>query len=144
MDRTIFLILSLISICAFSYTASAGQTLTARRVESAPVIDGIDTDAAWAKAQKITTHDKTTGIEITLKAVHTGRKITYSHLRKFFEQMCNNVLVVHVEGRIVPAMHLGLRDYIMAHNTGSLDVQSYDGKLPVEIYEAIHGSLEGC
>jgi len=23
----------------------------------------------------------------------------------------------------------------MAHNTGSLDVQSYDGKLPGEIYE---------
>jgi len=32
-------------------------------------------------------------------------------------------------------VHLGLRDYIMAHNTGSLDVQSYDGKLPVEIYD---------
>jgi len=56
---------------------------------------------------------------------HTGRKITYSHLRKFFEQMCNNVLMVHP----------GLRDYIMAHNTGSLDVQSYDGKLPTEIYQ---------
>ncbi len=62
---------------------------------------------------------------IGVKAVHTGRKITYSHLRKFFEQMCNNVLMVHP----------GLRDYIMAHNTGSLDVQSYDGKLPSEIYE---------
>ena len=23
----------------------------------------------------------------------------------------------------------------MAHNTGSLDIQSYDGKLPSEIYE---------
>jgi len=32
-------------------------------------------------------------------------------------------------------VHPGLRDYIMAHNTGSLDVQSYDGKLPSEIYE---------
>ena len=63
--------------------------------------------------------------KIDVKAVHTGRKITYSHLRKFFEQMCNNVLMVHP----------GLRDYIMAHNTGSLDVQSYDGKLPSEIYE---------
>jgi len=63
--------------------------------------------------------------ELDIKAVHTGRKITYSHLRKFFEQMCNNVLMVHP----------GLRDYIMAHNTGSLDVQSYDGKLPSEIYE---------
>ncbi|HDM77464.1 MAG TPA: hypothetical protein ENG51_13505 [Deltaproteobacteria bacterium] len=60
-----------------------------------------------------------------LKAVHTGRKITYPHLRKFFEQMCNNVLMVHP----------GLRDYIMAHNTGSLDVQSYDGKFPTEIYQ---------
>ncbi|MBO8179540.1 MAG: hypothetical protein H0Z19_03535 [Archaeoglobus sp.] len=62
---------------------------------------------------------------LNIKAIHTGRKITYSHLRKFFEQMCNNVLVVHP----------GLRDYIMAHNTGSLDVQSYDGKLPSEIYD---------
>ena len=73
--------------------------------------------------------------KINVKAVHTNRKITYSHLRKFFEQMCNNVLMVHVEGGTVPAMHPGLRDYIMAHNTGSLDVQSYDGKLPVEIYD---------
>jgi len=74
--------------------------------------------------------------EVNVKAIHTGRKITPSHLRKFFEQMCNNVLVVQLpDGRVVPAMHPGLRDYIMAHNTGSLDVQSYDGKLPSEIYE---------
>ncbi|AEA46752.1 tyrosine-type recombinase/integrase [Archaeoglobus veneficus] len=73
---------------------------------------------------------------IDIKAVHTGRKITYSHLRKFFEQMCNNVLNIQLpDGRVVPAVHPGLRDYIMAHNTGSLDVQSYDGKLPSEIYE---------
>jgi integrase len=63
--------------------------------------------------------------ELNVKAIHTGRKITPSHLRKFFEQMCNNVLMVHP----------GLRDYIMAHNTGSLNVQSYDGKLPSEIYD---------
>ena len=63
--------------------------------------------------------------KINVKAIHTGRKIAYGHFRKFFEQMCNNVLMVHP----------GLRDYIMAHNTGSLDVQSYDGKLPSEIYE---------
>ncbi len=63
--------------------------------------------------------------KLNVKAIHTGKRITISHLRKFFEQMCNNVLMVHP----------GLRDYIMAHNTGSLDVQSYDGKLPSEIYE---------
>ena len=63
--------------------------------------------------------------ELNVKVIYTGRKITYSRFRKFFEQMCNNVLMVHP----------GLRDYIMAHNTGSLDVQSYDGKLPSEIYE---------
>ncbi|MDK2782061.1 MAG: hypothetical protein PWR13_1089 [Archaeoglobi archaeon] len=73
---------------------------------------------------------------LNVKAVHTGVKIAYSHLRKFFEQMCNNVLTVRLpDGRVVPAVHPGLRDYIMAHNTGSLDVQSYDGKLPEEIYE---------
>ncbi|MBE8540389.1 hypothetical protein [Geoglobus acetivorans] len=62
--------------------------------------------------------------KINVKAIHTGIPIRPSHFRKFFEQMCNNVLMVHP----------GLRDYIMAHNTGSLDVQSYDGKLPSEIY----------
>jgi integrase len=73
---------------------------------------------------------------LNVKAIHTSRKITPSHLRKFFEQMCNNVLVAQLpDGRVVPAMHPGLRDYIMAHNTGSLDVQSYDGKLPSEIYD---------
>jgi len=64
-------------------------------------------------------------IDLNIKAHHTGLRIQPSHFRKFFEQMCNNVLMVHP----------GLRDYIMAHNTGSLDVQSYDGKLPKEIYE---------
>ncbi len=74
--------------------------------------------------------------KINVKAIHTGRKITYSHLRKFFKQMCNNVLVVQLpDERIVPAMYPGLRDYIMAYNTGSLDIQSYDGKLPSEIYQ---------
>ena len=63
--------------------------------------------------------------DLNVKAIHTGRKIVFSHFRKFFEQMCNNVLGVHS----------GLRDNIMSHNTGSLDVQSYDGKLPSEIYE---------
>ena len=28
-----------------------------------------------------------------------------------------------------------IKNYIMAHNTGSLDIQSYDGKLPSEIYQ---------
>ena len=63
-------------------------------------------------------------IDLDIKAHHTGMRVQPSHFRKFFEEMCNNVLMVHP----------GLRDYIMAHNTGSLDVQSYDGKLPTEIY----------
>ncbi len=62
---------------------------------------------------------------INVRAIHTRIPIRPSHFRKFFEQMCNNVLMIHP----------GLRDYIMAHNTGSLDVQSYDGKLPLEIYQ---------
>jgi len=43
--------------------------------------------------------------KIGVKAIHTGRKITYSHLRKFFEQVCNNVLTVQLSGgRVVPAV----------------------------------------
>ncbi len=64
-------------------------------------------------------------IDLDVKAHHTGLRIQPFHLRKFFEQMCNNVLMVH----------LGLRDYITAHNTGSLDVQSYDGRISSEIYQ---------
>lgn len=73
---------------------------------------------------------------LTSRPSTQDRKITYSHLRKFFEQMYNNVLVVQLpEDRKVPAVHPGLKDYIMAHNTGSLNVRSYDGKLSSEIYE---------
>jgi len=58
---------------------------------------------------------------LNIQAVHTGKKIAFSHLRKFFEQMCNNVLTVRLpDGRDVPAIQLGLRDYIMAHNTRKL------------------------
>lgn len=32
----------------------------------------------------------------------------------------------------------------MTHNTGNPDVQSYDGKLPGEIYEQYMNSVEGC
>ncbi len=82
--------------------------------------DQITTDKIFPYDRIKTVFDK-----INVEAVHTGRKITYSHLRKFFEQMCNNVLMSHPE----------LKDDITAHNTGSFDIQSYDGKLPVEIYD---------
>ena len=60
---------------AFSPTLFAGQTLIARKVEKAPIIDGTDAEPAWAEAKKITTHDKVADIEITLKAVYTDKEI---------------------------------------------------------------------
>jgi len=47
--------------------------------------------------------------KINVKAIHTGRKITYSHLRKFFKQMCNNVLVFPIERLHHGSQHWQLR-----------------------------------
>ena len=92
-----------------------------------PVIEFYEIHPQGPSNNKVFDHQSIVKVlrRVNVRAVHTGIPIRPSHFRKFFEQMCNNVLMVHP----------GLRDYIMAHNTGSLDVQSYDGKLPSEIYE---------
>ena len=53
----------------------AEQTLVAQRVGKEPIIDGTDADPAWTKVKTITTHDDVADIDITLKAVYTGKKI---------------------------------------------------------------------
>ncbi|GBE05849.1 MAG TPA: hypothetical protein ENG95_00550 [Nitrospirae bacterium] len=58
-------------------TAYSDQILTAQKVEIPPVIDGIGADKVWAEAEKITTHDDTADIDITLKAVYTGKEIFF-------------------------------------------------------------------
>jgi hypothetical protein len=53
------------------------QILTARKVDKAPLIDGVGSDAAWSKAKAITTYDKVAEIDIIIKAVYTDKKIFF-------------------------------------------------------------------
>lgn len=69
----VFLILLFLSI---SGVCSAEQVITAVKTDKAPVIDGIP-DSVWEKAPAFVTHDKIAGIDITLKAVYTDKKIFF-------------------------------------------------------------------
>jgi hypothetical protein len=72
---TFFLILSV--VLPITGTSQSARTIIASKVVQAPIIDGIDTDPAWAKAQEIITHDKVADIDITLKAVYTDKDIFF-------------------------------------------------------------------
>ena len=71
---------SLITVIAFFglVTLSFGaQTLTAVKIENAPVIDGMASDSAWNEADYIVTHDPIANIDIKLKAVYTTENIFF-------------------------------------------------------------------
>jgi hypothetical protein len=57
--------------------AGADQRLVAVKVERPPVTDGRDDDAAWARAQAVTTIDAVADIPLTLKAVYTEGAIYF-------------------------------------------------------------------
>lgn len=77
MKKMIFLMLGLIVCFCISATSNAAQTITAQKVEKAPVVDGEGTDPVWAKAKAIITHDKVADIDVTLKTVYTDREIFF-------------------------------------------------------------------
>jgi hypothetical protein len=56
-------------------TACAEQTLVASKAKEPPVIDGDDSDPAWAAAKEIITHDKIANIDIRLKALYADSDI---------------------------------------------------------------------
>lgn len=51
--------------------------LVAAKTEKKPIIDGNDLDACWANAPAITTHDKVSEIDITLKALYTDEHVFF-------------------------------------------------------------------
>lgn len=66
-----------IGICfmaAMAALAKGEKTLVCAAASEKPVIDG-KVDALWAKAEALTTYDPIARINITLKAVHTGKEI---------------------------------------------------------------------
>lgn len=68
-----------IVLAAFSFIreSRSDQVLTAEKVAKAPVVDGKSNDPAWSRAKAIVTHDKQAGIDITLKAVYTDKRIFF-------------------------------------------------------------------
>lgn len=63
--------------CVMGATGYAAPTIVASKVDEAPVIDGKGDDPAWAAARPIVVHDDVADIDVTLKAVHTGREIFF-------------------------------------------------------------------
>ncbi len=51
--------------------------LFSQKVDTAPEIDGHDRDQAWANAREITTLDRSSQQEITIKSVHTKNEIFF-------------------------------------------------------------------
>lgn len=55
----------------------ADQVIVAKKVASAPVIDGLGDDPAWKEAVEYTTYDNVAKINMTLKAVYTDTEIFF-------------------------------------------------------------------
>jgi len=64
--------------CLLSATyCVADQTITAGKVNEAPVIDGIDNDQLWQNAAPLVTRDSLADMDIYLKAVYTDKEIFF-------------------------------------------------------------------
>jgi hypothetical protein len=68
---------ALIALSITTHGALADQQMAALKVQRPPVIDGRDDDAAWTRAQAVTTIDAVAGIPLTLKAVYTEDAIFF-------------------------------------------------------------------
>lgn len=77
-EISIICVLVMITNTVYSQSEPGGSVnLVAAKAETAPIIDGNDSDACWTNAQAITTHDKVAGIDITLKALHTDEHVFF-------------------------------------------------------------------
>jgi hypothetical protein len=78
MKKTIISIASAAHVFLLAMGISyAHQSIIAQKVSQAPLIDGKADDAAWSRAQAITTHDNQADLDITLKAVYTEKEIFF-------------------------------------------------------------------
>ncbi len=69
--------LALLYMALVVMPAMAEQTLWAHPTVTAPEIDGLGNDPAWAAVEPLTTHDAVADIDIELKAVHTEGQIFF-------------------------------------------------------------------
>jgi hypothetical protein len=62
---------------SFALESYSDQTLIAQKVEKPPAIDGREDASVWDKAKAITTRDKKSGIDVTIKALYTEKNIFF-------------------------------------------------------------------
>jgi hypothetical protein len=77
MNKGILLSISLVVCLLAAPNGYADQILVAKKVATAPVLDGNGADAVWAEAPEITTDDQVAKINMTLKAVYTDTEIFF-------------------------------------------------------------------
>lgn len=77
MKKLLVFILGLVVGFVAVTTCYADQTIIAKKVDSAPVIDGTGNDPVWAQATEYTTFDEVAKINITLKAIYTDKEIFF-------------------------------------------------------------------
>lgn len=76
MRFSVFLYLMLLFFFNRGSLCFAQQTLFSKKVDKAPIIDGV-VDDIWKDAESIVTPDKVAGIDITLKSVYTDAQIFF-------------------------------------------------------------------
>jgi hypothetical protein len=77
MKKSLFALALWILFCGTTSRCLAEQSLVAIPVQESPLIDGLADDPAWQNAPLLTTHDKTAGLEIRIKAVYTDTEIFF-------------------------------------------------------------------
>lgn len=77
MKKGIVSVLGMAMCFGISTTCYGAQTIVAKKVARAPIIDGSGADAVWAQAQEFTTYDEVAKINMTLRAVYTDSEIFF-------------------------------------------------------------------
>ncbi|MEW6088888.1 MAG: ethylbenzene dehydrogenase-related protein [bacterium] len=76
MSKKQIVIFILTALMSFASISSGEQHIVSKKVNSEPVIDG-KAENMWDNAKSIITHDNIANIDVTLKSVHTGKKIFF-------------------------------------------------------------------
>lgn len=71
------IITSILILFGFHALCYADLNLVSLRVSTTPVIDGNGHDPIWAEAQEMITHDNLANLDISMKSIHTNKKIFF-------------------------------------------------------------------
>jgi hypothetical protein len=75
MKYTCLLFATIVGVSLMAPPLLAAQSLVAKKVTQAPVVDGVGNDPAWSGSKSVTVRDPIAGQDVTINAVYTDDEI---------------------------------------------------------------------